>query len=101
MIPRLKGIVAHSYSTKLPREDGEYATTDWETIPSPKEKPFGEDSRDTWTMFGGIDLTPRRILLGSTSRVGVIIDLKKWERANPTSYPVRRSRPAKHQGGPP
>ena len=34
-------------------------------------------------VVGGIDPTPRRILLGSKSRVNAIIELEKWEKSNP------------------
>ena len=52
-------------------------------------------------VFGGTNPTPRRIPLGSTSKVDAITDLKKGKRANPSLYPLRRSQPAEYQGSPP
>ena len=49
MIPRLKGVITHDHDTKLQGKDGEGATTCWGTRPSPKEKPFEEDPKDTPT----------------------------------------------------
>ena len=60
MIPRLKGVIAHSHHTKLPREDGEDASTDWGTRPIPKAKPFGEDPRDTLNRSWGNKPNPKK-----------------------------------------
>ena len=49
MILRLKGVIAHDHDTKLPGEYGEGATAGWGTRPSPKVKPFEEDSEDILT----------------------------------------------------
>ena len=43
----MKGAIAHSHDTTLPREDGEDVATSWGTRPSRKAKPIGEDPRDT------------------------------------------------------
>ena len=53
MIPRLKGIIAHSHDTKLLGEDGEGVTAGWGTRPSPKTKPVEEDPRNTPTRGWG------------------------------------------------
>ena len=52
-------------------------------------------------IVGGTDPTPRRILLGLKSKVGIITDLEKGKKSNPSSYPPRRSQPMEHQGDPP
>ena len=52
-------------------------------------------------MVGGIDPTPRRILLESKSRVRIIIELERGEKSDPLSHPSRQSRLMEHQGHPP
>ena len=49
MIPRLKGVITHDHDTKILGKNGEGAATGWGTIPSPKARPFEEDSRDAPT----------------------------------------------------
>ena len=62
MIPRLKGVIAHSYDTKLLGENGEDTTLGWGTRPSPKTKPFKEDPRDASTCGWGNRPNPKKKL---------------------------------------
>ena len=64
MIPRLKGIIAHSQDTKLLGEDGEDTAIDWGTRPSPKAKPFGKDLSDTSTCCWGNKPNPKKDSIG-------------------------------------
>ena len=89
MIPRLRGAIAYSLDTKLPGEDGEDAATDWGTRPNQEAKSNPETLQP---MVGGIVPTPRKILLGSKSKIGVIIDSEKGEKSDLSSHPLRRSR---------
>ena len=52
-------------------------------------------------VFRGTDTTPRRILLGSKSKVGTIINLEMGERLHSFLYPPRRSWHMEHQGDSP
>ena len=63
MIPRLKGIIAHDYDTKLLGEDGEGVAAGWGIRPSQKMKPFEEDPRDAPTYGWGNSPSPGRIPL--------------------------------------
>ena len=60
MIPRLKGVIAHGHDTKPQREDGDGAIVGSGTRPSPKAKPFKEDSRDTPTHGWGNKPNPKK-----------------------------------------
>ena len=40
-------------------------------------------------VVGGTDPTPRRISLGSKSKVGTITDLERGENSDPLLYPLR------------
>ena len=62
MIPRLKGVIAHSHDTKLLGEDGEGSTAGWGTRPSPKVKLFKKDLGDTPTRGLGNRTNPEKDL---------------------------------------
>ena len=60
MILRSKGVITHEHDTKLPGEDGEGATADWGTRPSPKAKLLEEDPKDAPTHGRGNKPNPEK-----------------------------------------
>ena len=56
MIMRLKGVIAHSHDTKIPREN----SVGWGTRPNPKVKPFEEDSGGASTCGWGNRPNPEK-----------------------------------------
>ena len=118
MIPRLKGVTAHSHDTKLPGEDGkDVAKVGGPNLRRNPSKKISETLRPIvggtyltlgkiplQLVVGGIETTPRRIPLGFKSRVGTIItiiDLERGDKSNLLSYPLWQSRPVEHQGDSP
>ena len=95
LIPR--GAIARNPDTKLLREDGEDTEIDWGTKSNPEAKPSEKIPETLRLIVGGTDPTPRRIALGSKSKVGTITDLEMGEKLDPSLYPPRRSRPMEHQ----
>ena len=91
MISRLRGAIAYSPDTKLPGEDVEDIATDWGARPSLEVNPSGKISEILRLTIGGIYPTPRRISLGSKSRVGTITDLENGEKLDLSSYLPRQS----------
>ena len=87
MIPRLKGVIAHSHDTKVLGEDGEDLTIGQGTRLSPKAKPFEEDPRDTPTCGLWNRPNPKKDSTGVKVHGRYNNHLGKGENSNPLSYP--------------